>query len=210
MCDTTLATLEPVSATGQETVALTGPPTIGQIFRRYGPAYRDKYGHRMSHEQLQVMSLLERCRTGALGGALYRCQTCARYHAMPRSCGNRHCPLCQGHKAKQWLEKQLEKLLPCPYFLITFTVPKELRRFVRAHRRECYRALFDAAAATLIKLAQDPRYLGSSRLGFTGVLHTWGRSLTFHPHAHFIVPGGELSALTDRTGSPVGPSSSSR
>ena len=101
-------------------------PTIGQIFRQYGPAYRDKYADRMSYDQLQVMSLLERCRTGELGGALYRCEACARYHATPRSCGNRHCPRCQGHKAKQWLEQQLEKLLPCPYFLITFTVPKEL------------------------------------------------------------------------------------
>ena len=168
-------------------------PTIGQIFRQYGPAYRDKYTGRMSYEQLQVMSLLERCRTGELGGALYRCEVCAKYHATPRSCGNRHCPQCQGHKAKQWLEKQLEKLLPCPYFLITFTVPQELRPFVRAHRREFYRALFETAAATLIKLAKDPKYLGSSRLGFTGVLHTWGRSLTFHPHVHFIVPGGAVS-----------------
>jgi hypothetical protein len=112
---------------------------------------------------------------------------------MPRSCGNRHCPRCQGHKAKQWLEKQLEKLLPCSYFLITFTVPKELRRFIRSHRRECYRVLFEAAAATLIELAKDPKYVGSSRLGFTGVLHSWGRSLTFHPHVHFIVPGGAIS-----------------
>jgi hypothetical protein len=192
MCETTLAAREPVLATGQEAVASTGL-TIGEIFRQYGPAYREKYAGRMSYDHLQVMSLLERCRTGELGIALFRCQACARYHSMPRSCGNRHCPTCQGHKAKQWLEKQLEKLLPCPYFLITFTVPKELRRCVRAHRRECYRALFNAAAATLIKLAQDPKYVGSSKLGFTGVLHTWGRSLTFHPHVHFMVPGGAIS-----------------
>ena len=137
----------------------------------------------MSSEQLQVMSLLERCRTGELGGALYRCEACARYHATPRSCGNRHCPRCQGHKAKQWLEKELEKLLPCPYFLITFTVPKELRRFVRAHRRECYRALFDAAAATLIKLTKDPKHLGSSRLGFTGVRHSISLHASLSPSA---------------------------
>lgn len=168
-------------------------PTLGEIFRQYGPAYRENYAGRLSHEQLQVMSLLERCRTGALGGALYRCETCARLQATPRSCGNRHCPQCQGHKARQWLEQQLEKVLPCAYFLITFTVPQELRRFIRAHRRECYRALFETAAATLIKLAKDPQYVGSSRLGFTGVLHTWGRSLTFHPHVHFLVPGGAIS-----------------
>lgn len=171
----------------------TTPPAIGAIFRLYGAAYRQKYADRMSGNQLQVMDLLERCRTGELGGALYRCQACGNSHAMPRSCGNRHCPRCQGHKAKQWLESQIEKLLPCAYFLITFTVPQELRRFIRAHPRECYRALFEAAAATLIELATNPRYVGSSRLGFTGVLHTWGRTLNYHPHVHFIVPGGALS-----------------
>lgn len=168
-------------------------PTIGEIFRQHGAAYREKFADRMSHNQLQVMKSLERCRTGQLGAALYRCDACANYHVMPRSCGNRHCPQCQGHKAKQWLDSQLEKLLPCAYFLITFTIPKELRRFVRAHARECYRALFQAAAATLIELAKNPKHVGSSRLGFTAVLHTWGRTLSYHPHVHCIVPGGAIS-----------------
>ena len=172
-------------------------PTIGQIFRQYGPAYRRKYAARMSHDQLQVMYLLERCRTGELGDALYRCHACVKDYVMPQSCGNRHCPQCQGHKAKQWLERQLAKLLPCVYFLITFTVPQELRRFIRAHPRECYRALFDAAAATLLELATNPKYVGSNRLGFSGVLHTWGRILCFHPHVHFIVPGGAISEKGD-------------
>jgi hypothetical protein len=171
----------------------TARPTIGQIFRQYGPAYRRKYAAGMSHEQQQVLYLLERCRTGELGAVLYRCDACGRYHARPQSCGNRHCPRCQGHKAKQWFETQLEKLLPCAYFLITFTVPQELRCFVREHARECYRALFEAATATLLELASNPKYVGSSRLGFTGVLHTWGRTLCFHPHLHFLVPGGAIS-----------------
>ena len=175
----------------------TARPTIGQIFRQYGPAYRHKYAARMSHDQLQVMDLLERCRTGELGGVLYRCHACAKYYVMPQSCGNRHCPQCQGHKAKQWLETQLAKLLPCAYFLITFTVPQELRRFVRTHPRECYRAMFKAAAATLLELATNPKYVGSNSLGFTGVLHTWGRTFCFHPHLHFIVPGGAISQKGD-------------
>jgi hypothetical protein len=171
----------------------TAPPTIGEIFRRYGPAYRDKHAARMSPEQLRAMGQLERCRTGELGHAWYRCDACGTVHAMPQSCGNRHCPQCQGHKAKQWLEQQLEKLLPCAYFLVTFTLPRELHPFARAHPRECYRAMFDASAATLRELASNPKYVGSSKLGFSGVLHTWGRTLNFHPHVHFIVPGGAIS-----------------
>jgi len=179
----------PAAEVGQATAR----PTLGQIFRQYGPAYRKKYAARMPPDQLRVMDLLERCRTGDLGHALYQCDACATSYAVPRSCGNRHCPQCQGHKAKQWLEKQLAKLVPCAYFLITFTLPQELRPFVRAHPRECYGALFEAAVATLRELAKNPKYVGSSRLGFTGVLHTWGRTLSYHPHLHFLVPGGALS-----------------
>jgi hypothetical protein len=187
MCETKLAPVpsEPDQATPR--------PTIGQIFRQYGPAYRANHGHRMSREQLRVLDQLARCRTGELGHAWYFCDACGAAQATPQSCGNRHCPQCQGHKAKQWLEQQLDKLLPCPYFLITFTLPQELHAFARAHPRQCYRAMFDAAAATLRELATNPKYVGSGNLGFSGALHTWGRSLNFHPHVHFIVPGGAIS-----------------
>lgn len=147
----------------------------------------------MTREQLQVMDQLARCRTGELGHALDRCDTCGTYHTVPQSCGNRHCPQGQGHKARQWFETQLAKRLPCVYFLITFTVPQELRSLIRAHPREGYQAMFAAAAATLRDLAQNPKYIGTSRLGFSGVLHTWGRTLSYHPHIHFLVPGGALS-----------------
>jgi len=168
-------------------------PTIGQIFQQYGPAYRAKHAAGMTREQRRVLELLARCRSGGMGYAVYRCDTCGTYHTLPQSCGNRHCPQCQGHKAKQWLEQQLDKLLPCAYFLVTFTLPQELRALALAHPRECYAAMFDAAAATLRELASNPKYIGSSRLGFTAVFHTWGRSLSYHPHVHFIVPGGALS-----------------
>jgi len=103
----------------------TARPTIGEILRQYGPAYRAQYAARMPPEQLQVMDLLERCRTGELAQAVYHCQDCHTYHPVPRSCGNRHCPQCQGHKARQWLQTQLDKLLPCAYFFLTFTLPQE-------------------------------------------------------------------------------------
>jgi hypothetical protein len=112
---------------------------------------------------------------------------------VPKSCGNRHCPTCQGAKAKAWLAEQQARLLPCAYFMMTFTVPAEFRAFMRSHPRECYKALFEAAYQSLMELAQDPKYLGSNKLGLTGVLHTWGRDLNYHPHVHFIVPGGAIS-----------------
>jgi hypothetical protein len=111
-----------------------------------------------------------------------------------RSCGNRHCPTCQRDKTRAWLEKQLDRLLPCPYFLVTFTLPAELRALARSHQRVVYAALFEASSEALRALASDPKFVGTDRLGFFGVLHTWGRTLDYHPHVHYVVPGGGVSA----------------
>ena len=167
--------------------------TVNDILRHFGPAYLNKYRERMSLDQLKVLQALAYCRSPAAGCVVLRCTLCSRLHQVPKSCGNRHCPTCQGAKAKAWLEEQQARLLPCAYFMVTFTVPAEFRAFMRSHPRECYRAIFQAAQAALIALAQDPKYLGSDRLGMTGVLHTWGRDLNYHPHVHFIVPGGAIS-----------------
>ncbi len=122
------------------------------------------------------------------GSVIFRCAHCSKLYQVPRSCGNRHCPTCQGAKAKAWLIEQQARLLPCAYFMLTFTVPAEFRAFMRSHPRECYQAIFQAAYQSLLQLARDPKYIGSDRLGMTGVLHTWGRDLNYHPHVHFIVP----------------------
>ena len=64
---------------------------------------------------------------------------------------------------------------------------------MRSHPKECYDALMDAAAQTLITLAANPKYIGSRRIGLTAVLHTWGRDLSYNPHVHIVAPGGALS-----------------
>jgi hypothetical protein len=167
--------------------------TVNDILRQFGPAYLRKYRDRMSLDQIKAMKAMIRCRTESAGAIAYRCLQCGQVHMVPKSCGNRHCPTCQGAKAKDWLAEQQARLLPCAYFMMTFTVPSEFRAFMRSHPRECYKALFEAVYQSLITLAQDPKYLGSSKLGLTGVLHTWGRDLNYHPHVHCIVPGGAIS-----------------
>jgi hypothetical protein len=86
-------------------------------------------------------------------------------------------------------------LLPVPYYLVTVTVPEALRRVVRANQRACYQAIFDAGSQTIRQLASGPRFIGTDRLGFFAALHTWGRDpMVYHPHVHFVVPGGGVSA----------------
>lgn len=166
---------------------------LGEIIRTYGDTYRAKYGERLLPSHRRALRDLSVCRTAALGGHVYHCATCRvdsyKYH----SCRNRHCPQCQSRAGEAWLVAQQQLLLPVPYFMVTFTLPQALRRIARSHQREMYNLLFRCAAAALQELAQDPRFVGG-QIGMVGVLHTWGRDLTYHPHVHFLVAGGGLSA----------------
>ncbi len=168
-------------------------PTVADVLRRYGGAYLERFGEAMPVEHRKVLHALTACRTGVLGTVLYACSSCGRKHPVGRSCGNRHCPTCQYDKTRAWLEKHTAQLLPCPYFLLTFTVPAELRRFVRSHQRVCYAALFEASSQAIKLLAADPKYIGTPSPGFFGVLHTWGRTMAYHPHVHYVVLGGGVS-----------------
>ena len=133
-----------------------------------------------------------RCRTGAYGYSLSACTSCGQQHHIAHACGNRHGPQCQHQKAAQWLHHQLDKQLPGVY-LITFTVPEALRPLCRSHPRLASQSLFSASSQALKRLAQAPRFIGTTLPGFPGLLHTRGRQLPYHPHIHSIVPGGGLS-----------------
>jgi len=88
-----------------------------------------------------------------------------------------------------------------PYFHVVLTLPSELRRLVRAHQKCLLSVLFRAAFASLAKLCTDPHFLGA-KIGALAVLHTWTRTLEWHPHVHLLVPGGGL-APDGRTWKPV-------
>jgi hypothetical protein len=176
---------------------------LADIFRQYGPAYRQKYASRMPATHLKAMRAIEQCRTAALGGQVYRCPNCEQLQYSYHSCRNRHCPKCQHENAQRWLEKQQALLLPVPYFLLTFTLPAEFNEVARSHQSLFYDLLFKTSAAASQQLAQDPRFIGG-QLGMLGVLHTWGRNLAYHPHIHYLVPAGGL-ALDGETWLPARP-----
>ena len=166
--------------------------SVSKLLKQYGPQYLDRFGRTMTAQQKKVLYAVIACRTERLGTIRYACPACGSDHSVPRSCCNRHCPACQHDVAQAWLRKQLDRLLPCSYFLITFTVPPELREVLMANPKVGYAALMDAAAESLKKAAGNERHVGVGQLGFFGVLHTWGRDLTYHPHVHFVVAGGAV------------------
>jgi hypothetical protein len=166
---------------------------LADIFRLHGSAYRAQFRDRMPPSHLRAMEDIERCRTEALGGQLYFCEQCQERHYSYHSCKNRHCPKCQNEQANEWLDNQKDLLLPVGYFMVTFTLPEELRSVARAHQQVIYNSLFRASAEALLELASDHRFVGG-KLGAVGVLHTWTRDLFYHPHVHYIATGGGLSA----------------
>jgi len=167
--------------------------TINEIFQEYAPEYIGRFGQSMPSEHRKVIDAIIHCRTQDCGTMIYQCEDCGQNHIVFRSCGNRHCPNCQHRKTHQWLTKQVHRQLPGHHFMITFTVPKQIRRFIRSHQRLGYAAMFKASSETMKKLALDEKFIGGDLPGFLGVLHTWGRQLAYHPHIHYVVPGGALS-----------------
>lgn len=168
------------------------PLDIGAIFRTYGESFRARYS--LSHQQAKVMRAIERCRTKALGGHLYKCTHDACDYVLPayNSCRDRHCPKCQGRAQFEWLNDRKERLLNTSYFHVVFTLPSELRSVARSNQKVIYDLLMSSAARTLLDLGKDPKRLGGL-LGITEILHTWSRSLAYHPHVHCIVTGGGLA-----------------
>jgi hypothetical protein len=165
--------------------------TIQTIFQRFGPSWLAL--HPQTPIQLRrTIEAITACRRAEMGSVCYDCQDCHCRHRIPASCGNRHCPQCQGRKALQWLQRQVERQLPGPHFMLTFTVPEALRAFLMGRPRFGYDCLFRASADAMKVLVADPRHLGAEHPGFFGVLHTWGRQLQYHPHIHYVVPAGAL------------------
>lgn len=165
---------------------------LAEILTAHWPAYVTKFGRLIPPEQHAAVRAILRCRTPALGGQRYRCG-CGQEHFAYHSCNHRACPRCGRDDAAAWLAHQRTRLLPVPYFLVTLTVPEQLREPIRAAMKLWYGALLKEGAGALQDLAADPKYLGAE-LGLTAMLQTWTRDLRYHPHVHLLVPGGGLTA----------------
>jgi Putative transposase/Transposase zinc-binding domain len=170
---------------------------VADILRRHGDAFRVAHAGHLSRSQLRAMGAIEACRTAALGGHVERCDDCGHQRVAYNSCRNRHCPKCLGAASHEWLDARRADLLPVEYFHVVFTLPAPVAMIAYYNKASVYAMLFEAAAETLKTIAADRRHLGAE-IGVTMVLHTWGQTLTHHPHVHCIVPGGGLSSGGDR------------
>ena len=166
---------------------------VADLVRAAGERFLEKSRGWLSGQHLKVLSAITRCRTAALGGHFDQCDDCGYQAPISyNSCRNRHCPKCQSHTRRKWLEARRKELLPVRYLHVVFTLPRILSQLALQDKRVVYSLLLRTSAATLLQVARDPRHLGAE-VGFFSILHTWNQKLQEHAHVHSVVPAGGLS-----------------
>lgn len=144
--------------------------------------------HKLTEQQALVCQHIQQCRTQTLGIQHWRCDTCQYEQQVFCSCGDRHCPRCQGRQTQAWIATQQAQVLPCRYFHLVFTLPHELNILAHYAAKPLYNALFESVWQTLAQFGMKRKHL-QGQLGCTMVLHTWGQTLSQHIHLHCLIPG---------------------
>ena len=165
------------------------------VLRRFLPPHVREHRRAMSPVQRRAVWAINHCRTAEMGGHLHACNPCGKREFHFHSCNHRSCPQCGKNASAEWVGRQLDKRVGAPHFMVTFTLPEEIRPlFFTAEAKKIYQLFFAASASALSDTLANPKWLGAKTSGFTTVLHTWNQRLHFHPHLHCIVPGAGISA----------------
>ena len=165
--------------------------TVADVFRRFAPPLIKK--GQLTPDQIKAVNLISVCKTAALGGHKESCDKCSYSKIHYNSCGNRHCPSCQGVNKERWILERSFDLIPVTYFHCVFTLPSELRRIALFNQKAIYDLLFTTVKDTLLAFGIDPRQKIMGKIGGISILHTWNQQMEYHPHLHVIVPNGGLN-----------------
>lgn len=165
--------------------------TLASLIAQYEGALLQRHGQQLLPSQRQALAAMKRCRTRFAPRMVAQCNGCGTQQSVPHSCGHRACPHCQHHDSQVWLERQVRALVPATYFLVTFTLPAELRGLTWRHQKTVYPLLMQCAWQTLASFSRNDRQLRATP-GAVGVLHTHNRRLDLHPHVHMVMPAAAL------------------
>lgn len=165
---------------------------LSTLISAFGEEVREKYSDRLLPGHLRALQAWRSCRTEKSPVFIAKCRNCRSFAVYPHSCGHRSCPHCQHQEGQRWLERQRRKLLPVDYFMVTFTLPAQLRSVLWRHQRLGYDLLIKLAWKTLRSFGLNDSKL-KGNIGAHAVLHTHSRRLDYHPHVHFIVPAGAVN-----------------
>ena len=167
---------------------------FSSIVTQFESDFLAQYPGRILPSHRKALSAMKVCRTRHSPRMLAGCTRCDHRMLVPHSCGHRNCPHCQHHESQQWLERQLQKQVPAGYFLLTFTLPAELRSLVWRHQRQLYALTIQCAWETVRTFSENDKQLRGTP-GAISVLHTHSRRLDFHPHVHLVMPAAAMDAV---------------
>ena len=172
--------------------ASSARPTLQSIFSQHRRGFEQERGAGLSPHQWLALRKITACRTPVLGGKVHACADCGCEHELYHSCNHRLCPQCGAQDAHEWCEQRHADLLPgVDYFMLTPTLPGSLRNECRKEERLWLDAFFASTSSAIMDLMAEAKDLGG-QAGFFGALQTWKRDLGYHPHIHYVVPGGVL------------------
>jgi hypothetical protein len=147
----------------------------------------------LSGYEKTVFDKITNCRTDPVPHLFTRCDRCYSVHPVYKSCKDRMCPVCNGSASVKWTAKRESELLRTGYFLLTYTVPSQLRSLFLANKKTCYNLLFKSASLSLLEGVENNKRMFHGKAGFFAMLHTWDQRMMYHPHIHIVIPSGCLS-----------------
>ncbi len=168
--------------------------TLSSIIDQFEADFLNTFQGQVLPNQIKALQVMKICRTSHSPVMQVSCTDCAHQTFVPHSCGHRNCPHCQHHESQQWIERQLQKQVPAQYFMITFTLPAQLRSLAWQHQRLLYSLMFECVWETLQAFSQNDKKLKGDP-GVIAVLHTHSRALDYHPHIHAVMPAAIVDKL---------------
>lgn len=170
---------------------------LSAIIKTFEKAFLEKYRKVLLPSYKNALAAMKHCRSDQGLHMLAACSAsdCSGQRYIPHSCGHRSCPHCQNHENWQWIENQLRKKVPARYYLLTFTLPEQLREIAWQNQKAIYSLMFACVQDLLKTFTRNDKTLQGTP-GFTTVLHTKARNLDFHPHIHVLMPGASINTET--------------
>jgi len=169
---------------------------LSSVIDQFESDFLNTYHGQVLPVQPKALNALKICRTKFSPVMQVSCADCDHQSFVSHSCGHRNCPHCQHHESQVWIEKQLKKQLSCDYFILTFTLPAQLRPLAKHHQKQVFRLMFDCVWEVLQSFCRNDKKLGGDP-GMIAVLHTHSRKLDFHPHIHAVIPAIAVDKLNE-------------
>ena len=163
------------------------------LFQRFFDAFA---ASRSLHpRELRAAQCIAGCGTRAMGAHVLSCPDGACEQLQFHACRHRSCPRCAQSSRSRWIDAEFQRLLPCPHWHIVLTLPHELIPLWAFNRSRFTSLFMRCVRESLLELLRQPRYRGSPPGVIPGLLmslHTWGRTLSQHPHVHCLLSAGGI------------------